>query len=225
MGQEFDGVNLRSGQAYAALQEFTRLNRPPVYGVATPVQQKKIKRGKWLTGQARLNAAELPCRRQDLTGQAPVQASGRYGRGVFHETIDVTQLSLPLVTPIRNQKAALTSDQNFVIQCMTKSARGVISMTRTRKSEKRAERINFRVSADKNELIKAAAQLKNISASQYVAESAAKQAEIDLADQQFFPLSEKQMEVFREALDRPVQEKSRLRQLFQEKTILDRENE
>jgi len=98
-------------------------------------------------------------------------------------------------------------------------------MARTKNLEKRAERINFRVSAKESELIKAAAQLKNISASQYVAESAAKQAEIDLADQQFFPLPEKQMEAFREALDRPVQEKSRLRQLFQEKTILDRENE
>ena len=97
-------------------------------------------------------------------------------------------------------------------------------MSKTIKSEKRTERINFRVSAEKNEIIKSAAQLKNISASQYVAESAANQAEIDLAEQQHFPLSEKQMEAFREALDRPIQEKSRLRRLFTEKTVFDRKN-
>jgi len=98
-------------------------------------------------------------------------------------------------------------------------------MSKTIKSEKRTERINFRVSTEKNELIKAAAQLRNISASQYVAESAANQAEIDLADQQHFQLSEKQMEAFREALDRPVLEKPRLRQLFTEKTVFDPDNE
>ena len=66
---------------------------------------------------------------------------------------------------------------------------------------------------------------KNMSASQYAAESAANQAEMDLADRRSFSLSEGQMQEFLNALDRPIQEKTRLRQLFREKTILDRDSE
>ena len=98
-------------------------------------------------------------------------------------------------------------------------------MTSTTKREKCSERFSFRISSRKNELIRSAAQLKNMSASQYAAESAANQAEMDLADRRHFTLSEDQMQAFCDALDRPVQEKSRLRQLFTEKTVLDRDRE
>lgn len=98
-------------------------------------------------------------------------------------------------------------------------------MPNTTKREKCSERFSFRISARKNELIRSAAQLKNMSASQYAAESAAKQAEIDLADRRYFTLSEEKMQAFLRALDRPVQEKTRLHQLFTEKTILDKDSE
>lgn len=98
-------------------------------------------------------------------------------------------------------------------------------MPNTTKREKCSERFSFRISARNNELIRSAAQLKNMSASQYAAESAANQAEMDLADRRSFSLSEGQMQEFFNALDRPIQEKTRLRQLFREKTILDRDSE
>ena len=90
----------------------------------------------------------------------------------------------------------------------------------TKNKEKRTERFNFRISAEENDLIKAAARLRRISASQYVAKSAAQQAEMDLADRRYFTLSTRQMEDFQKALDEPAKEKPRLRQLFTEKTVL-----
>ena len=97
-------------------------------------------------------------------------------------------------------------------------------MTMIHKNEKRTERFNFRITVQENELIKAAAQLRQISASQYVAQSAAKQAEIDLADRRFFTLSPKQMEAFQRALDGDVQKKPRLQGLFAEQTVLELED-
>ncbi|MCF8040054.1 MAG: DUF1778 domain-containing protein [Desulfohalobiaceae bacterium] len=65
--------------------------------------------------------------------------------------------------------------------------------------------------------------MRRISTSQYVAQSAAQQAETDLAGRRYFTLSTRQMEEFQKALDEPAKEKPRLRQLFTEKTVLDAE--
>lgn len=91
------------------------------------------------------------------------------------------------------------------------------------KKEKRTERFNFRITAQENDLIQAAARLRRISASQYVVQSAAQQAEMDLADRRYFTLSIREMEAFLKAMDEPAKEKPRLSRLAAEKTILDTE--
>jgi uncharacterized protein (DUF1778 family) len=96
-------------------------------------------------------------------------------------------------------------------------------MAGTTERTRRTGRFNFRITTREEALIKAAAQVRGLSASQYVAESVAKQAGMDLADRRHFTLSDDRMAAFEEALDRPVREKPRLRRLMAERTVLEPE--
>lgn len=87
-------------------------------------------------------------------------------------------------------------------------------------AKKRTARLNFRATKQQEELIRAGAQARGVEVSRFVLESACKQAEQDLADQRHFVISPERLAAFHEALDRPVQEKPRLRRLFSEKSIL-----
>ena len=100
---------------------------------------------------------------------------------------------------------------------------GEMDMPAATETRRRTGRFNFRISAPEEALIKAAARVRGLSASQYVAESAARQAEMDLADRCHFNLPADRMAAFEEALDRPVRDKPRLRRLMAERTVLERE--
>ncbi len=86
---------------------------------------------------------------------------------------------------------------------------------------RKSGRLNLRTTEKEEALIKAAAPLRGLNASQYVLFSASKQAEMDLADRCSFTLSPEQMDAFLAALDRPVRDKPRLRELINEKTVLE----
>ena len=96
-------------------------------------------------------------------------------------------------------------------------------MATAAETEKRTGRFNFRTTPRQDALIRAAANMRDVSASQYVAESASKQAEMDLSERRRFTLSAERMRAFVEALDHPVQQKPRLRRLLAERTVLERE--
>ena len=96
-------------------------------------------------------------------------------------------------------------------------------MTTATNGERRSGRFNFRTTRRQDALIRAAARLRGVSASQYLAESASKQAEIDLADRRAFTIPTKRMRAFLAALDRPVKVKPRLRRLLAEPSVLEGE--
>ena len=96
-------------------------------------------------------------------------------------------------------------------------------MPKAAETERRTGRFNFRTTPRQDALIRAAARMRGVSASRYVAESASKQAEIDLADRRHFTIPAERMTAFIEALDRPVEDKPRLRRLLAERTVLERE--
>ena len=56
-GRKFDGVNLRSGQAYVALKEFTRLSSPSGYGAAMFNWAGPVKCSEAALPEAELNRA------------------------------------------------------------------------------------------------------------------------------------------------------------------------
>lgn len=86
----------------------------------------------------------------------------------------------------------------------------------------RTERLNVRVTEDQARLIRLAAKETKASVSSFLVESARLRAEETLASQQHFVYSEKQWDAFTAALDRPEQDKPRLRALLNEPGILDR---
>ena len=88
-------------------------------------------------------------------------------------------------------------------------------------NEERVSRINFMETPDEEELIRAVAAMRGVTVTTYLLQSVRKQAEEDLADRRFFTTSREKMDAFNAALDRPVQEKPRLRRLFSEPSILE----
>lgn len=91
------------------------------------------------------------------------------------------------------------------------------------RKEERVSRINFRVTRDEEELIRAGAAVRGVTVTAYLLQIARKQAEEDLADRRFFLISREKMNAFHAALERPVQEKARLRRLFSEPSLLEGE--
>jgi uncharacterized protein (DUF1778 family) len=86
----------------------------------------------------------------------------------------------------------------------------------------RIERLNVRVTEDQARLIRRAAKETQANVSRFVVESACLRAEEALASQQHFIYTEKQWKAFIAALDRPEQDKPRLRALLSEPSILER---
>lgn len=86
----------------------------------------------------------------------------------------------------------------------------------------RTERLNVRVTEDQARLIRLAAKETKASMSSFLVESARLRAEETLASQQNFVYTEKQWDAFTAALDRPEQDKPRLRALLSEPSILER---
>ena len=90
----------------------------------------------------------------------------------------------------------------------------------TRSSKDR--RINLRTTSLQESLIRAAADKRGISMTDFVLESACARAEETIADQVHFLLSEKQWKAFNDALERPARVRPRLRKLLTEPSILER---
>jgi uncharacterized protein (DUF1778 family) len=86
----------------------------------------------------------------------------------------------------------------------------------------RTERLNVRVTADQAQIIRRAAKTTKANLSSFLVESACLRAEEALASQQHFVYTDKQWEAFSAALDRPTQEKPRLRALLKRPSILER---
>jgi uncharacterized protein (DUF1778 family) len=86
----------------------------------------------------------------------------------------------------------------------------------------RTERLNLRVTEDQARLIRLAAKETRANLSSFVVESACMRAEETLASQRHFVLDAHQWEAFTAALDRPAQDKRRLRALLTGPSILER---
>lgn len=95
------------------------------------------------------------------------------------------------------------------------------------KTSTRSKRVNkgssiiFRTSDAERLLIQKAADARDLETGVYARQSSLKQAEMDLADRKEFIISDENMQAFLEALDRPVQNKPRLKKLLTEDSILD----
>jgi len=85
------------------------------------------------------------------------------------------------------------------------------------------ERLNVRVTSDQARLIRRAAKTTKANLSSFLVESACLRAEEALASQQYFVYSAKQWNAFTEAMDRPAQEKPRLRVLLNRPSILEQQ--
>lgn len=87
----------------------------------------------------------------------------------------------------------------------------------------RTERLNVRVTADQARLIRRAATATKANLSGFLVESACLRAEEALASQQHFVYSAKQWDAFTAALDRPTQDKPRLRALLNQPSVLEKQ--
>ncbi len=94
-------------------------------------------------------------------------------------------------------------------------------MATTVASRNKDRRINLRATAVQESLIRAAADRRGISMTDFVLESACTRAEETIADQVHFVLSDKQWKAFTEALERPAKVRPRLRKLLSEPSILE----
>jgi uncharacterized protein (DUF1778 family) len=86
----------------------------------------------------------------------------------------------------------------------------------------RTERLNVRVTEAQARLIRLAAKETQANISSFLVESACLRAEEALASQKHFVYDAKQWDAFVAALDQPVQNKSRLKALLNEPSILER---
>lgn len=86
----------------------------------------------------------------------------------------------------------------------------------------RNRRFQLRATATEESLIKVAADRQGVNVTEFIIRSACEKAEQTLSDQTRFVLNDKQWKAFLEALDRPPQEKPRLRRLFAEPHVAKR---
>jgi uncharacterized protein (DUF1778 family) len=84
----------------------------------------------------------------------------------------------------------------------------------------RTERLNLRVTEDQARLIRRAVKATQANISSFLVESACLRAEEALASQKHFAYDAKQWNAFIAALDRPAQDKPRLRALLNEPSVL-----
>jgi uncharacterized protein (DUF1778 family) len=91
-----------------------------------------------------------------------------------------------------------------------------------KKASVRARRINFRVSAKEEQLIRLGAEKRGEKVSRFIVESACSAAEIALADEKHFRLPSAQFAQFVEALERPARVIPELQKLFKERSLIER---
>jgi uncharacterized protein (DUF1778 family) len=87
----------------------------------------------------------------------------------------------------------------------------------------RSQRINFRVSAREEQLIRLGAEKRGEKVTQFIVESACSAAELALANDQHFALSPAEFARFTDALDRPAKAIPALQRLFAEKSVIERD--
>jgi len=80
-------------------------------------------------------------------------------------------------------------------------------------------RLQLRLTATEEALIKAAAKRQRLSVNEFILQSAREEGEQVLANQTRFALDNQQWNLFMETLDREAREKPRLRRLFSEHHI------
>jgi uncharacterized protein (DUF1778 family) len=85
----------------------------------------------------------------------------------------------------------------------------------------RSEKLDLRLSREAKETIYAAAAAAHRSVSEFVVDSALRQAEETLADRRHFGLNAEQWAAFLEALDRPPRELPEIEKLFREPSIFE----
>jgi uncharacterized protein (DUF1778 family) len=85
----------------------------------------------------------------------------------------------------------------------------------------RSERLNLRATRKQARLIRLGAKETRSNLSNFVVESACLRAEQALASKQYFELKPAEWSQFMAALDRPVQQKPKLRQLLAQPSILE----
>lgn len=84
------------------------------------------------------------------------------------------------------------------------------------KRSARTRRLNIRATEHQEKLIRAGANTKGVSVTDFILESACDQAEQTIADQREFVISPRRWQAFVEALDRPPEVKPALARLFAE---------
>jgi uncharacterized protein (DUF1778 family) len=85
----------------------------------------------------------------------------------------------------------------------------------------KAERLNLRLSADADGLIREAAEAVGLSVSEYVTQAAIQRARHVLADQRDFVLEEETWDRFVTILDRPARSNDRLAALLRRPSLID----
>jgi len=91
------------------------------------------------------------------------------------------------------------------------------------KSTAKLRRINFRASDKEERLIRLGAEKRGVKITQFIVESACAEAEVALADQTHFELSNARFVRFTQALDRPAKVIPALQKLFAKDSILERQ--
>lgn len=95
-------------------------------------------------------------------------------------------------------------------------------MALSRAEQRRDRRFQLRATASEEELIRVAAERQGVSVTEFIMRSAREKAEEALADQTRFVLDDARWKKFIAALDRPAQERPRLRRLFKEEHVAKR---
>lgn len=85
----------------------------------------------------------------------------------------------------------------------------------------KTERIDVRASTPVKQLLQEAARACHKNVSEFLLDAGVTAATQTLADRRRFVLDEAQWQAFQDALDRPVQNKSRLKELLQKPGVLD----
>jgi len=89
---------------------------------------------------------------------------------------------------------------------------------------RRSRRLNLRVTARQEKLIRTGAQTSGANVTDFILDSACLQAEHVLADKRDFVAAPKQWQAFIDALDDPARVKPELARLFSESDLAERES-
>ena len=96
------------------------------------------------------------------------------------------------------------------------------NMALSRAEQPRDRRFQLRATASEEELIRVAAEREGVNVTEFIMRSAREKAEEALANQTRFVLDDTRWKKFIAALDRPAQDKPRLRRLFKEEHLAKR---